>query len=93
MSGSGRSELLQFEEKSEPFSQNMVISDNSCNDLRMPSLNSVVAAPSDPDKMIIQSTNEDELRRHNVSFFLFFRYLMGFEFFLARPGYSGHFFI
>lgn len=70
MSGSGKSELLQFEEKNEPFSQNMIISDNSCADLRMPSSNSVAVAPSDPDQMIIQiqSSKEEELRTHDVSF-------------------------
>lgn len=95
MSGSGRSELLQFEEKSEPFSQNMVISDTSCNDLRMPS----AAAASDPDRMIIQSINEDELRRHDVSFFilklrLYFllRYLMSSEFHLYWSKLLGSFF-
>lgn len=62
MNGSEKVELLPLVET------NMIISDCSSSDVRMPSANSVAAVSSDSQQMIVQSTNEEEPNKHDVRF-------------------------
>ena len=77
MNGSEKVELLPLVET------NMIISDCSSSDVRMPSVNSVAAVSSDSQQMIVQSTNEEEPNKHDVSPFSFLPVFSFFRFKLS----------